>query len=248
MCDEDRACAAVSTTSTSPDAAAAATPATEENEGDRRAASALGAVFSLPVSFSFSGSVSKPSAFPFSSIAGGAGLLTAASAACAGLGGGAPRSAARMKLKNDDPRCHAMVSITRSSIALKCFFTSLGMVGSARTNGSIMCTTSKASRPSNRGMAGNFRVAVLYDATTTSMAHDSTARTNRLDPASCRYAARCDSLGSALFCKESGRGTCVGTVAAREATSITPPAAAAAAAGFVSAFSPCSPSVPSVPS
>ena len=147
-----------------PSAAAAAMPATEEKLGAR-----LG---DAPAS-------------------AGARLLTAASAAAAGLdpSGGAPDSAARRNPNRLDPRCHAMVSITRSSMALKCFFTSRGIVGSARTKGSMMPTTSNASRPRSRGMAGNLSVAVLYDATTTSMAHAKTARTKRLEPANARKLA-----------------------------------------------------------
>ena len=98
--------------------------------------------------------------------------------------------------KRLDPRRHAMVSITRSSMALKCFLTSRGIVGSARTKGSMIPTTSNASRPSNRGTAGNLSVAVLYEATTTSMAHARTARTKRLEPASARKLAREASSGS----------------------------------------------------
>ena len=120
---------------------------------------------------------------------------TAASAAAAGLGGRYPLSAARMNPKSDDPFDHASVSMMVSSSALKCFFTSLGIVVSARTNGSMMDDTSKASRPRSRGIAGNFSVAVLYDATTTSMEHASTDRTNRPEPSSASKPRRCSSVG-----------------------------------------------------
>ena len=100
-----------------------------------------------------------------------------------------------MKPNSDEPLLHASVSMIVSSSALKCFFTSLGMVVSARTKGSMMELTSKASRPSKRGMAGNLSVAVLYDATTTSIEHASTDRTNLPEPSKASKPARCAAVG-----------------------------------------------------
>mmetsp|Transcript_3128 Transcript_3128/g.12760 ORF Transcript_3128/g.12760 Transcript_3128/m.12760 type:complete len:217 (+) Transcript_3128:1244-1894(+) len=100
-----------------------------------------------------------------------------------------------MKPNSDEPLLHASVSMIVSSSALKCFFTSLGMVVSARTKGSMTELTSKASRPSKRGIAGNLSVAVLYDATTTSIEHASTDRTNLPEPSKASNPARCWSVG-----------------------------------------------------
>ena len=88
-------------------------------------------------------------------------LLTAASAAAAGRGAGAPVSAAIINDSSVLPLRHAMCSMIFSSIALKCFLISRGIVASALTNGSITFETSNASSPSSVGIAGNFNVAVL---------------------------------------------------------------------------------------
>mmetsp|Transcript_14948 Transcript_14948/g.64683 ORF Transcript_14948/g.64683 Transcript_14948/m.64683 type:complete len:213 (-) Transcript_14948:2206-2844(-) len=121
-----------------------------------------------------------------------------------------------MKPNSDEPLLHASVSMIVSSSALKCFFTSLGMVVSARTKGSMMELTSKASRPSKRGMAGNLSVAVLYDATTTSIEHASTDRTNLPEPSKASNPARCASVGGGGGSKASS--FCSAAMAAMSAT------------------------------
>mmetsp|Transcript_3210 Transcript_3210/g.12654 ORF Transcript_3210/g.12654 Transcript_3210/m.12654 type:complete len:224 (+) Transcript_3210:1374-2045(+) len=148
-----------------------------------------------------------------------------------------------MKPNSDEPLLHANVSMIVSSSALKCFFTSLGMVTSARTNGSMMELTSKASRPSSRGIAGNLSVAVLYDATTTSIEHASTDRTNLPEPSKASNPARCASVGGGGGSEASS--FCSAAMAAMSATDprlapllspFDPPASLAGDAVFAGGF------------
>ena len=122
--------------------------------------------------------------------------------------------------KMDDPFDHAIVSMMRSSMALKCFFTSRGMVVSARTNGSMMLDTSNASSPRRRGIAGNLSVAVLYDATTTSIEHARTLRTRRDEPRSASYPARCAASGAE---RAAGAGSAVSAASAAMSATLPDP-------------------------
>ena len=191
----------VSSVSPVPSAAAAATPATEKL-GSRRIPSVTAIVSSSSAS-----SPSRP-------------LLTAASAAAAGLGGGAPDSAAahvrRWTILRPRHRLHDAL-FDGVEVLLH-----LARHGGVRAHerlddaGHVERVESEEA-----GVAGNLSVAVLYDATTTSIAHARTLRTKRDEPRSASYPARCAASGAE---RGGGAGSAVSAASAAMSATLPDPA------------------------